>query len=236
MRLLLCTLGLLSVAPAGAHRLDEYLQATTIAVGKRSIEAEMRLVPGVAVFHTVFVAIDSDANGAASAAERDAYARRVLEDVTFTVDGAPLPLRVVNVTFDDKAALQDGRGEIQIRLMADLPRAAAKHRLVFENRHQRAIASYLVNALVPGEPDVRIAAQQRSYDQSSFQLDFTDASAPAGLSSFAAGSGAWGWSDLALAALTFALVAAAWRVTVRVRRSGRSGGQALRARPVGDQP
>ena len=37
-------------APASAHRLDEYLQATTIALEKNRVHAELRLTPGVAVF------------------------------------------------------------------------------------------------------------------------------------------------------------------------------------------
>ena len=36
---------LLTATPAGAHRLDEYLQATTIAVEKGRVHAEIRLTP-----------------------------------------------------------------------------------------------------------------------------------------------------------------------------------------------
>ena len=41
---------LLAGTPASAHRLDEYLQATTISVEKDRVQAQIRLTPGVAVF------------------------------------------------------------------------------------------------------------------------------------------------------------------------------------------
>jgi hypothetical protein len=226
-RMLGCTLLLLAAVPAGAHRLDEYLQATTLALEKGKVEAELRLVPGVAVFPTVFAQIDSDADGRASPAEERAYAQRVLDDLSLWIDDTALPLRLVSSAFSPKVLLQDGRGEIRIELEADVPGSATRHRLVFDNRHQPRVASYLVNVLVPADPDIRISAPERSYDQSSFRLDYTDAPA-----SPASGSAAWGWPDLALAMLTLGLVISAWRVTVRTRRSH----QDLRARPVGDQP
>jgi hypothetical protein len=200
LRALAWVLALLAAAPAGAHRLDEYLQATTLAVEKGRVRVEIRLAPGVAVFPTVFAGIDSDADGVASAAEQQAYARRVLDDLSLSADGRSLPLRLVSSAFAPKELLQQGLGEIQLRLEADLPGPAARRRLAFENRHQNQLGTYLVNALVPGDPGIRIAGQERSYDQSSYQLDYTDAGAPAAMLSFAALSGPWGWIDGALVA------------------------------------
>jgi hypothetical protein len=45
-------------ASASAHRLDEYLQATIISVEKDRVQAEMRLVPGVAVSSFVLNGIE----------------------------------------------------------------------------------------------------------------------------------------------------------------------------------
>ena len=82
-----CTLVLLAATPVGAHRLDEYLQATTIAVEKGRVQAEIRLVPGVAVFPIVFAGIDSDSDGVMSAAEQRAYAQWVLHEVSLSTEG-----------------------------------------------------------------------------------------------------------------------------------------------------
>ncbi len=73
---------LLVGAPASAHRLDEYLQATTISVEKDRVQAEIRLTPGLAVFRRVLAYIDTDANGVISGAEQRAYAERVRLDLS----------------------------------------------------------------------------------------------------------------------------------------------------------
>src|SRR5271170_8138010 len=89
---------LLSVAGAiSAHRLDQYLQATIISVGTDRAEVSMRLVPGVAVAATVLADIDTNRDGGISDAERQAYAKRVLGDVSLSVDGVRLNPRLVSV-------------------------------------------------------------------------------------------------------------------------------------------
>src|SRR5262249_4553111 len=61
---------------------------------------------------------------------------------------------------------------IQIEFTADLPRGGPNRKLVFENHHQSGIAAYLVNCLVPGDPDIQVVAQNRSYSQSYYELDY----------------------------------------------------------------
>ena len=46
-----------------AHRLDEYLQATLIAVEKDRVEVSLRLIPGVAVSSAVIASIDTNGDG-----------------------------------------------------------------------------------------------------------------------------------------------------------------------------
>ena len=65
---LLGVVAALIAAPAGAHRLDEYLQATALALEKGRIQVEMRLAPGVEVFPVVFADIDRNGDGVASEA------------------------------------------------------------------------------------------------------------------------------------------------------------------------
>ena len=206
----------LSATPAAAHRLDEYLQATTIAVEKGRVQADIRLAPGVLAFPTVFAAIDRDADGTASNAEQRAYAERVLADLSLGVDGRRLPLRLISWTFPPKELLEQGRGEIQVSFEADVSGPAPVRRLSFENHHQPAISVYLVNGLVPRDSDIRLGMQHRSEDQSLYRLDYADRSAPAEASSFATASGPWEWTDAAFAVL---LLAAA--LVAIFRRGGR---------------
>ena len=167
---------LLSVGgPASAHRLDEYLQATTISVKKDRVQAQIRLTPGVAVFRKVLANIDIDADGVISEAEQRTYAERVLRDLSLTIDGERLRLRLVSSKFAKTEVMKEGRGDIELEFDADVPRGGPNRRLIFENQHQSRIAAYLVNCLVPRDPDIQITAQSRNYRQSYYRLDYSQA-------------------------------------------------------------
>jgi hypothetical protein len=210
---------LLAVAPASAHRLDEYLQATTIALEKDRVQAQLRLTPGVAVFRRVLSIIDTDADGIISEAEQQAYATRVLDDLSLTIDGNHLRLELVSVNYPSLDEMKEGRGEIQLEFTAGVPGGGPDRRLIFENHHQSRIAAYLVNCLVPRDPDIRITAQNRNYRQSFYQLDYVQADGQASLiqpdvrsapPSSAWWSGAWGWFGV-VGLLLFTGAAFAWR-------------------------
>jgi hypothetical protein len=162
-------------APASAHRLDEYLQAAMISVEKDRIQAQLRLTPGVAAFPVVFAAIDTNADGVLSETEQRTYAGRVLRDLSITIDGVHLKPRLVSMRFPGLGELREGLGEIQLELEADLPPGGVDRRLIFENHHQSLISAYLVNALVPRDPNIRIKEQNRNYQQSFYQLDYVQA-------------------------------------------------------------
>ena len=193
-------------APASAHRLDEYLQATTISVEKDRVQAQIRLTPGVAVFDLVLASIDTDADGVISEAERQAYAERVLRDLSLTIDGERARLRLISMKFPRTEAMKEGRGEIQIEFDADVPRSGPSRILVFENHHQGRIAAYLVNCLIPRDPDIRIKGQNRNYEQSFYRLDYEQAGARSGPLSFAWWSGGPGWLGILAAFLFMRLV------------------------------
>jgi hypothetical protein len=161
--------------PAFAHRLDEYLQATTIAVEKGRVRAQVRLTPGVAVFPAVLARIDADRDGSISDAERRGYGQRVLRDLSLTVDGEPVPLRLVSSTAAKIEEMREGRGSIELDLDAEVPRRGPHRRLAFENHHESRISAYLVNCLVPDDPDIQVTGQDRNYEQSSYRLDYLEA-------------------------------------------------------------
>jgi hypothetical protein len=167
---------LLIDATAGfAHRLDEFLQATTIAVGRDRIEAQIRLAPGVAVVPRLLAVIDANGDGAVSAAEEREYAERVLRDVALSVDGDRLQLRLVSWTYPTLEELREGRGEIRLEIDAAVPLGDRDRRLTFANHHMREIAAYLVNGLVPRAPDVRVMEQSRNYEQSTYEMTYQQA-------------------------------------------------------------
>lgn len=171
---------LLASATASAHRLDEYLQATLISVEKDRVQAQIRLVPGVAVLPMVLASIDSNADGVISASEQQAYAQRVLRDLSFTIDGEHLKPQLISVKFPPIEDIKEGLGEIQLEVTADLSPNGHNRKLIFENHHQTRIAAYLVNALVPRDPDIHLLTQNRNYDQSFYRLEYVQAGGHSG--------------------------------------------------------
>jgi hypothetical protein len=167
-------IAVLTGLPASAHRLDEYLQGTIISVEKDRLEAEVTLTPGVIVFPLLIADIDTDSSGTISEAEQRAYARRVLKDLSFAVDGHRLTPELVAMRFPTVDEMREGRGEIQLDFIASLPRGGRNRKLVLENRHQMRIAAYQVNCLVPRDPRIRIVAQNRNYSQSRYELAYED--------------------------------------------------------------
>ncbi len=77
-----------------------------------------------------------------------------------------------SIEYPDLQNIRDGLGEIKIAFHAALPGGEARRRLIFENHHENAIAVYLVNCLVPEDPDIHLLAQSRNEQQSFYQLDY----------------------------------------------------------------
>lgn len=190
---------------ASAHRLDQYLQATMISVEKDRVQVVLRLIPGVVVSSAVLASIDSNGDGVISESERWAYAERVLDDVSITLDGNRLTLRLVSVEFPATEEMKQGLGEIQIGFTANLPAGGTNRRLVFENHHQNRIAAYLVNCLVPRDRDIRVIAQNRNEQQSLYQLDYVQAGSGADSASLKGWSTIRGWMGAAGFASIFRL-------------------------------
>ena len=163
---------LLGATPARAHQLDEYVQAAMVSVGRDVVRVELRLTPGVKVLPAVLALIDTNGDRAISPGEQRAYVDRVLRDLSLAVDGRRVPMRLVSSSFASIEEMSEGLGEIQLGFDADVPRGESSRHLAFENRHQREISVYLANALVPQDSAIHIVAQRRSYEQSSFQLDY----------------------------------------------------------------
>jgi hypothetical protein len=178
-RLAVSVVGLLAATavPAPAHRLDEYLQATTIHVERARVRAEVHLTPGVSVFPEVFAAMDRDGDGRLSDDERAAYGESVVRDLGLRVDGDPVPLWLVGSQASSVEEMKEGRGGLQLDLVAEIPPGGRRRTLFFENRHQAAISAYLANCIVPSDPRLRITGQSRNYPQSVYRVDYEDTGA-----------------------------------------------------------
>jgi hypothetical protein len=158
---------------AGAHRLDEYLQATRLSLDLDRVGVEIDLTAGVSLAAQTFASIDTDRDGRISVAEGEAYARQVLGSVVLSVDGRPTSLTLVDSRFPELIDMSLGVGTIRLRATAQASAAAiGRHQISYLNRHQPDASVYLVNALVPADPRIQIAGQRRDVAQRGLVLDY----------------------------------------------------------------
>ena len=129
-----------------AHRDDQYLQATLVAIEPSSVRLQINLTPGVAVAEQVIAQIDRDRDGAISENEAVAYAESLKRDLTLRVDGQELELTLTASEFVPPEELRTGSAIIQMEFSATFGRLAAGfHRLTLENRHLTAMSVYLID-------------------------------------------------------------------------------------------
>ena len=175
---ILCHLLLLALlaVPSGvfAHRDDQYLQATLVAIEPGGVRLQINLTPGVAVAEQVIAQIDRDRDGAISKSEAAVYAKLLKGDLTLRMDGRDLDLKLVASEFVPPAELRTGSGVIQMEFSAIFGAlAAGPHRLTLENRHLTAMSVYLINAAQPRFATVQITRQKRNQNQSVGEIEFT---------------------------------------------------------------
>jgi hypothetical protein len=165
--------------------LDEFVQAAQLTFASNGVAIELRLTPGVELADRAFAMIDRDGNGKISPAEEEAYARRIMQDLTLEVDRQRMALTLREIQFPSKSDMKGGVGVIRLNLWAEASlRNAGEHQTVFRNNHLPKLSSYLANVLVPSTEAIRITGQQRDARQQELQvkLRVTSADAPVPLS------------------------------------------------------
>jgi hypothetical protein len=157
-----------------AHRLDEYLQATLVAIEPRNIRLHINLTPGEAVAEQILALIDRNRDGTISPNEAAAYAAWLKSDLILRLDRRTLALTLTTSAFPAPAELRTGWGIIQMEFSATPgPLAAGAHRLALENQHLTTVSVYLINAAQPRSGTLQIISQQRNNNQSAGEIEFT---------------------------------------------------------------
>ena len=171
----LSLLALLAFPFAGfAHRLDEYLQATLVAIEPGGVRLQINLTPGTAVAMPVIALIDGDRDSLLSTNEANAYAELFKRDLSLRLDGRPLELISTAFKFPEPAELRTGWGFIQLEFSATPgPLAPGPHELTLANGHQTNLSVYLINAALPKASAIQITRQTRNENQSAGRIDFT---------------------------------------------------------------
>lgn len=182
-RLTPVVLALLAISSqAGAHRADEYLQASLLTIGTDRVDVEIQLTAGISMAAQVFGWIDTDQDGQISNPEGKEYAESMLRSLILKVDDRPVPLRILEASFPQFEEMRLGLGTIRLRAAGRIPATRrGLHQISFLNTHKPESSVYLVNALIPTNPLVRLSQPQRDFGQRKMTLEYTvasDASAP----------------------------------------------------------
>jgi hypothetical protein len=214
VQLLIVALGALPSA-AFAHVLDEYLQATLVAIEPGEVRLQINLTPGVEVADKILTRIDRNRDGVVSKAEAATYSELLKRDLTVRLDGRETELKLTESNIPAPAELRTGHGIIQVEFMITPGSfSAGRHWLVFENRHFNSLGAYLFNAGRPRSASIQIARQNRNANQSTGEIEFAyDAPSHS--------SNAIGPVAL-FAVILLAMAAAAWRIRTSSRSSSSS--------------
>jgi hypothetical protein len=165
---------LLASVPGAAHRRDEYLQATRIAIEPDRVDIFLDLTPGIAVAERVLAEVDRDRSGSISAGESGGYARMLLSALELEVDGSALSIEPVESSASTVEAMRGGEGAIRVTASARLPPlGAGRHHLRYRNNFRPDLGVYLANALVPASGRIAVTAQRRDVDQRELTIEYT---------------------------------------------------------------
>jgi hypothetical protein len=173
MKALAAVIAVLALAaPARAHRLDEYLQATRVAVSHNRVELRIDLTPGASIA-ALLTGMDPDGSGGVSRRERKRYAQQVLRDLHLELDGKRVLIKPGRLSFPPRAQMVAGEGIIHLTAVARISRLKpGPHRLLFRNDHLPRMSVYLVNALVPESKHIVLRRQLRDELQREYRLEF----------------------------------------------------------------
>ena len=161
----------LLLVSAQAHRLDEYLQATRIAVTLHRIDLAIDLTPGVAIAQELLPSIDPEGSARIHPRQGERYAQRVLKDLLLDLDGKRQPIELLSATFPARADMEVGEGTIHLQAVAKISTLEpGHHEIRFRNGHLPKISVYLVNALVPENKAIQIGRQIRDELQREYRL------------------------------------------------------------------
>jgi hypothetical protein len=158
---------------AFAHRLDECLQATIVAIEPGELRLRINVTPGAAVAEPVIALVDRDRDGVISADEAAAYAGTLQRDLRVRVDQRDVELALASCEAAPPADLRTGSGILRVEFKAQVgPLAPGNHAVTLENRHLAKVSVYLINAAAPRSRAIRIIRQVRNDNQSVSDIQF----------------------------------------------------------------
>ncbi|WP_285472326.1 sulfite exporter TauE/SafE family protein [Actinoplanes sp. NBRC 101535] len=112
---------LLPAAPAVAHPLDQVVHEVTLYPDGGVLGIEVDLLPGALIAGAFARTVDTDGDGALSAAEISAHAATVVSALSVTADGVPVVVEVGRTSYPDYPVMAAGGGVTAILASITLP-------------------------------------------------------------------------------------------------------------------
>ncbi len=164
---------MLAICPATvAHRLDECLQATRIAVFHDHLTIKTYVTPGTLLAAGIFSKIDADGDGAISESEGRDYGEKFLRGISLHIDDVSQPIALAGFEYPTLAELSGGEAMIRFELSANTLRVAGRHQVVFQNDNDPTSSIYLANTMMPEDPSIAIVSQKRDQTQRAITIEY----------------------------------------------------------------
>lgn len=169
-------LALLS-APAAAHPLDEIVQGAYLTVTPGQILLELDLAPGPLVADVVLKALDANGDQSISEEEAQAYAGRVLDQSTLTIDGVEARWRLQAVVAPPYGNIETAGDVIKIFAVASQVDRVGGRTMAYDNRYAPVKSQCIANVFLVRAQGWRyeVTTQSRSDDGRQLMVSYTSA-------------------------------------------------------------
>ncbi len=164
--LYLCVLLALAVHGARAHPVDEVVQGAYLTLAPEELRLELDITVGSGVAKTMLSALDHNADKRVTDLEARAYARAVLDQSTFMLDGVAGYWVLHGVTVPPFRSLELGTDTIKIYAVAKRPDRAGARTLTYQNRYAPGKSVWAANVFLQQAVGwhYQVTGQQRSDD------------------------------------------------------------------------
>lgn len=176
----LCWLGLMLLSrPAAAHPVDEVVQGAYLTLAPGAVLLELDLAPGTLVAADVLRLLDTDADRRISELEAQAFAKLVLKQSAFAIDGAALEWRLLTVSAPSYGSIENAGDTLKIHAVAMRADRAGPHTLVYDNQYAPAKSRCIANVFLQPGADWRheVTGQRHSADGRELWVSFTTTAA-----------------------------------------------------------
>ena len=160
------TLIALMLGSAGAHPVNELLQAAYLTLTPGAIQLELDLTPGSQVAGKLLSTLDVNADRQISVSEARSFAKQVLAQSSLKVGGVAVPWTLNQVVTPPYQNLLGGNDVIKIYAVARRPDTAGAGTFSYLNRYEPVKSRWMANIfLLPGSGwQYQVSGQQHSSD------------------------------------------------------------------------